>query len=61
MMLALVNSERERREELRMIIHPLSDDFIHGSPESLPLDSFRMQPSAQDSAINHTTNTNCQG
>ena len=60
-MLALVNSERERREELRMIIHPLSDDFIHGSPESLPLDSFRMQPSRQDAASSCATNINCQG
>ena len=61
MMLALVNSERQRREELRMIIHPMSDDFIHGSPESLPLESFRMLPYRQDSDGGSSTNINCQG
>jgi hypothetical protein len=49
MMLALVNDERQRRQELRMIIQPLSDDFINGSPESLPVDSFRLQACLSDS------------
>jgi hypothetical protein len=61
MMLAMVINDRERREELRMIIHPLSDDFIHGSPEALPIESYRMQPSAQDSAFSRSTNIQYQG
>jgi hypothetical protein len=61
MMLALVNSERQSREELRMIIRPLSDDFIHGSPESLPVDSYRMQRHKQDAALSSSTNSKYQG
>lgn len=61
MMLALVNSERQSREKLRMIIHPLSDDFIHGSPEALPLESYRMQPHSEDSAIIRATNIHHHG
>ncbi len=61
MMLALVNSERQRREKLRMIIHPLSDEFIHGSPESLPLDSYRMQPRLPDSGYIYPINSEQQG
>jgi hypothetical protein len=61
MMLALVNSERQRREELRMIIHPLSDDFINGSPEALPLESFRMQPYLQDTSNSCSITIKYQG
>lgn len=61
MMLALVNSERQRRQELRMIIHPLSDEFIHGSPEALPADSYRMQSHSPDSLSIRLENIQHQG
>ncbi len=44
MMLALVNNERQMRQDLRMIIRPLSDEFVHGSPEALSADCYRMEP-----------------
>ncbi len=44
MMLALVNNERQMRRELRMVIRPLSDEFIQGSPEELPADCYRLEP-----------------
>lgn len=49
MMLALVNSERQMRRDIRMIIRPLSDEFIHGSPESLSADSYRLESGSSDS------------
>ena len=50
MMLALVNNERQLRRDLHMIIRPLSDEFIHGSPEALSADCYRMEqrPRAAD-------------
>jgi len=49
MMLALVNNEREMRRDIRMIIRPLSDEFIHGSPESQSADSYRLESGSTDS------------
>ncbi len=50
MMLALVNNERQMRRDLRMVIRPLSDEFIHGSPEELPVDCYRLEPRLADEA-----------
>lgn len=50
MMLALVNNERQMRRDIRMIIRPLSDEFIHGSPESLSADLYRLEPGPSVSA-----------
>jgi hypothetical protein len=44
-----------------MIIHPLSDEFIHGSPEALPADSYRMQPHSPDSLSIRPANIQHQG
>jgi hypothetical protein len=48
MILALVDNDRRRRQQLRMIIRPLSDEFIHGSPECMPRDCYRIEPHLAD-------------
>ncbi len=48
MMLALVNDERQLRRDLYMIIRPLSDEFIHGSPEALSAECYRVEPRSRD-------------
>ncbi len=50
MMLALVNNERQMRRDLRVIIRPLSDEFIHGSPEAMSADSYRLEQRLSDAA-----------
>jgi hypothetical protein len=48
MLTTLVDNDRYRRRQLRMIIRPLSDEFIHGSPESLPRDCYRIESGPAD-------------
>ena len=42
MILALEN-DRYTRRQLRMIIRPLSEEFIYGSPESVSSDCYRLE------------------
>jgi len=51
MILALVDNDRHRRLQLRMIIRPLSDEFIDGSPEVVPPDCYRLEPSRPPSGL----------
>jgi len=51
MILALVDNDRHRRQELRMIIRPLSDEFIDSSPEAVSPYYYRLEPSHPPSGI----------
>ncbi|MCP4126156.1 MAG: hypothetical protein GY753_03725 [Gammaproteobacteria bacterium] len=44
MILALVDNDRHTRRQLRMIIRPLSEEFIDSSPEAVPPCCYRLEP-----------------
>jgi hypothetical protein len=44
MILALVDNDRYARLQLRMIIRPLSDEFIDSSPEDVSPCCYRLEP-----------------
>lgn len=44
MIFALVDNDRHTRRQLRMIIRPLSDEFINSSPEAVSPCCYRLEP-----------------
>ncbi|MCP3669751.1 MAG: hypothetical protein GY814_04855 [Gammaproteobacteria bacterium] len=61
MILALVDNDRHTRRQLRMIIRPLSDEFIDSSPEAVPPCCYRLEPRQSSAGAKSTEQLDKEG